>query len=239
MSRQQPTQLETDDDHAMRLRRAVERSRIALTCSLAQSPSAPALGTRLHVTFSRSEETGEFLPSGIRHDQVDREQLEVAATRARVFTLWKDGLHGTEVAKSIAHFATDPDHVQMCETLTGWWRAGRFNRATVMASQDGRALTPPGGVGSAMVARSVLYSELWHADDVSEVLNGVDSEFQLWSVAGLVGDWLAVISYQESLIMSVRPDLCASLTLWGGTPTTILRRLDVKAGGSTDATPPT
>lgn len=58
MSRQQPPAAETDSEHERRLRRAVSRSQIALKYSLAQSPSAPQLGMKVHVVFSRNAETG-------------------------------------------------------------------------------------------------------------------------------------------------------------------------------------
>lgn len=225
MGRGQKPLRDTDEGHEQRLRRAAERCRRVLECKLAQDPSAPYLGTRFHVVLEQDLRTGEVRAVGVRHDEVDAEALEVAATRARVFTLRGEALYGPKVADSIARFSTLSKQVEMSHQLARLWSAPPLKRAYVMTAIRGEEVTPVGGIDTGRIADRVLYSQSVHADEASDVLQHVDPDFQQWSLAGMVGDWLALTSHQEALISSVRPDICSEPTPWAGDSQTIFARL--------------
>lgn len=219
---------DSDEGHTDRLKLSAKWCKKVLSSSLAQDTRAPELGTKFHLTFEKDQKTGESTVVSMRRETVDRAQLDQAATLARIFTLRRDGIHGTEVARSIARYASTEHQKFMASQLEEMWEAQPFTRTYMMKTVGGRSVTPPGGVPDGAIADKVLYSELLHADDASEVLEHVSDEDQEWSLMGLVGDWFALISHQEALICSVRPDLCPSPTVWAGDQVTIFRRLGVR-----------
>ena len=61
---------------------------------------------------------------------------------------------------------------------------------------------------------------------MSDFLPHVDS-VQQWSLAGLVGDRIAVVAHQPAVLRRVRPDICERITAWPGTPQTVFERWGV------------
>lgn len=229
----------SDEGHTDRLRLAAKWCKKVLSTSLAQDPLATDLGMKFHFTIQENLKTGEATVVGMRRDTVDRALLDQAAILSRIFTLRKDGIHGTEVARSIAHYASTDHQKFMASQIERMWEAQPFTRTYMMKSVDGTSVTPPGGIADGTIADRVLYSELAHAEDASEVLEHISDEDQERSLSGLVGDWFALISHQEALMCSVRPDLCPTPTAWAGDQSTIFRRLGVDPKSGTETSPPT
>ncbi|HEX4813535.1 MAG TPA: hypothetical protein VFV66_12375 [Nonomuraea sp.] len=161
----------------------------------------------------------------------DAEELAVAATLARPFSLQSEAIYGPEVAKSLVHFSASDEQREMCMQLARMWKRLPLQRMQTFAStSQGRPLLPVSGVWDGEIADRVLYAKLVHADDAGALLEHINDAQQQWSLAGIVGDWLAVIAHQQALLRWVRPDICALLTPWAGTPTTIFERLGVSPG---------
>lgn len=227
MGRQQAKLPNTDEGHEERLRRAVELTRRVLQCDMAQDPSAPDLGMMLYATMQLNRKTGETSVVNLRHDTADRAMLQLAAVYARPFTLNREAVYGPDVAKSIRHFASVPEQRRVASQIEDMWKKQPFNRIYTSKLINGVEVTPAGGLGNGTVADRFLYARLLHADDASEVLDHITEEDQMWSLAGLVGDWLALISHQEAFISWVRPDISPKLTSWSGDHTTIFKRLGI------------
>jgi hypothetical protein len=228
MKRKQPGLEDTDEGHSERLRRAVERSRAVLTDTLAQDPTAPEIGMKFHVSMQQDRANGQTSVVGVRYELADPSSVAIAAIRARPFTLKSEEIQGTKVAGSIDRFAKSHGQHAMAEQLGRMWAEQPFTRMKTLAAVGGHEVTPRGGVSDGTIADRVLYSQFVHADDASEVLEHIDEDQQLWSLAGMVGDWLALVSHQEYLISAVRPDLCSELTAWAGDGQTIFKRLGVR-----------
>lgn len=227
MVRQQPKPPNTAEGHEERLRRVVELTQRVLQCDMAQDPSSPTMGMMLYATMQLDRRTGERSLVGLRKGSTGRSALELAAVYARPFTLAREAVYGPAVAESISHFATIPEQQHAAAQIGDMWTKQPFPRAYLSKTVGGVAVTPKGGVDTGTVADRVLYSRLVHADDASAVLKHVTDEDQMWSLAGLVGDWLALISHQEAFISWVRPDICPKTTTWAGNQTTIFKRLGI------------
>jgi hypothetical protein len=78
-------------------------------------------------------------------------------------------------------------------------------RLYMYVSHEGQDLLP-GGAPDAQIADRVLYSQLVHAEDASELLDHVQAPLQQWALAGMVGDWVAIIAHQQDVLQLVRPD---------------------------------
>lgn len=226
VSRKKPPPLpDNDEGHTERLRRAVDRSRRVLGTKLAQYAIAPKLGTEIHLSIQLNARTSAQWISNVRRDHVDRALLDQAAALTRVFTLDKEEINGCKVAESILRFASSSDLRRYATQLGEMWKAQPFTRTFMMKELGGRQVTPPGGISDSIIGDRVLYSDLVHADDSSDVLEHVSDEEKAWSLSGLVGDRMALIAHQEWLISCVRPDICEAPTPWAGDHTTIFRRL--------------
>lgn len=210
--------------HEERLRRAQERSVKVLGCKAAQDADAPTMGMTMNFVIDQS--TG--LAREIRMAAPDAEELAVAAMLARPFTLAREAIYGPDVSRSLVAFADTDEQRVMCEQVGRMWSSLPRDRMTLFAAKlDGTPILPEAGVGDGVVADRVLYSQLVHADDASDLLGHIDSAQQQWSLAGLVGDWLAVIAHQQALLHWVRPDICERVTAWPGTPQTVFDRWGV------------
>lgn len=173
--------------------------------------------------------TGNVSIKGLKHELPDRHSLELTAVYARPFTLKQEAIYGPDVASSLLHFAALDDQQRAVEQLKHLWNEQPFNRVQFFAQKaDGTPLLPEGGAWNGQIGDRVLYSKLVHADDAREILSQVDDGHQLWSLASVVGDWLAIIAHQQAILQWVRPDICPELTAWAGSSTTIFDRLGVK-----------
>jgi hypothetical protein len=225
MARGQAKLPDTDAGHLERLRRTQERTMKVLSCRVAQEPDAPMMG--MTFTVSIRNDTGK--PDELILPTLDAEQLAVAAMLARPFTLAQEAIYGPKVSQSLLHFSQSAEQRVMCEQVARMWEDLPMKRMkTFSASADGTPILPRDGVWDGEVADRVLYSTMVHADDARALLEHIDGVQQQWSLAGVVGDWLAVIAHQQALLHWVRPDVCPSVTTWAGTPETIFDRLGVK-----------
>ena len=180
----------------------------------------------MNILFTVDNETGHA--TDIQMPAPGLDQLAFSVTLARPFTLAGEAIYGPNVSKSLVRFAQTAKQRTMAEQVGRMWRDQPFNRLTMFASKrTGEAMLPPEGVSDGHVADRVLYSQLVHADDAREVLDHVDDDTQRWSLAGVVGDWLAVIAHQQAQIHWIRPDICPVVTPWAGSPETIFDRLGV------------
>jgi hypothetical protein len=139
-------------------------------------------------------------------------------------------------------FAASYDQSSTIDGLVELWERCKKPRSYAFASQNGRELIP-GGTNNHEIADRVIYSQIAHADDAREILDHVTTGEQQWSLEGLVGDWVAVIAYQQGVMRLVRPDLVPELTAWAGNPHTIFSRHGIDVGqfatvGVTDAGEP-
>jgi hypothetical protein len=159
----------------------------------------------------------------------DTEQLAYAATLARPFTLERAVIYGPQVSESLLRFATSRGQRVMCKQVARIWEGLPLNRMKTLAASlvDGTPILPEEGVWDGEVGDRVLYAELVQADDARTVLDHIDEAQQQFSLAGIVGDGLAIIAYQQALLHRVRPDVCESGTPWAGTPRTIFDRMGV------------
>jgi len=228
VARQQSKLPETDEGHAERLRRAQERSHDVLTLDLAQAPDAPTLGMQLTMNLVIHRATGSSHVEGLRHEVPNKPALERAAMYARPFTLRQEAIYGPDVAESLSHFSTLDEQRRASEQLKRLWKEQPFNRAQFFSqAMDGTSLLPKAGVWNGEIGDRVLYSKLVHADDARELLSQIDDDHQMWSLASVIGDWLAIIAHQQMILQWVRPDICPELSCWAGNPTTIFDRLGV------------
>lgn len=231
MSRKQPDLPGTDEGHSERLRRAVKRSQSVLNTRLAQDPIAPSLGTVWYLATQKDLKTGAPVGIELRRNKVDRAQLDQAAALTRVFTLPGESIYGPKVVRAIARFAVTDQQKFHADQLQRMWEEQPFSRTYAMPSVDGSQVAPPGGISDSAIADRVLYSEIVHADEASAVLEHISDDEREWSLSCLVGDRLALVSHQEWLISSVRPDICPSPTTWAGDHITIIRRLGGRVEG--------
>ncbi|MGL5829042.1 MAG: hypothetical protein ACRC0L_05670 [Angustibacter sp.] len=219
MARSQDKLPDTDDGHLQRLHRAQERSAAVLSCAAAQDTLAPKLGTEFKVVLAPMTGQAEFA-----FDVIEPELLAYAATLARPFTLKREAIYGPSVAKSLLRFASTERQRDMSTQVCRMWEELPLRRMQTFSST---MPNPQEGVWDWQVADRVLYSEVVHADDASEILDHVPAGIKQWAFAGFVGDWFAVIAHQQAILNWVRPDICSELTPWGGCQTTIFDRLGV------------
>ena len=225
MARGQAKLPDTDAGHLERLRRAQERTVKVLSSSVAQDSDAPTMGMTFTV-WLRSD-TGKV--DRVEWPSPDRERLAYAAILARTFTLEKEAIYGPKVAESLLRYATSKGQRVMCEQVARMWADLPLNRMKTLAASlvDGTPILPEDGIWDGQVGDRVLYSQLAHADDARAVLDHIEEAQQQFSLAGIVGDWLAVIAYQQAQLQQLRPDVCASVTPWAGSMRTIFDRMGV------------
>lgn len=176
------------------------------------------------------------LPGGVPHFPTpDADALTVLAVRARVFTLKTEQIQFEKVHASLRRFAEGGPWQRMVDQLVRLREdCGRPRLYFYAADLETGDELIRDGTDSQAIGDRFLYSQIVHADDESDLLGHIDTDMQLWSLAGLVGDWVALIAHQEWLIHKVRPDLCPQPTGWAGDQKTIFRRLGgqiFEAGG--------
>lgn len=194
-----------------------------LRTPLAQDPGVTTMGTQ--ITFYLGTEDASL--KSFEMPVPDRVQLGYLTTLARPFTLPSEEIHYKRIARSLLYFATTDVQYALSEQLVSIWDQIPVSRTHLFAAQAGVELLP-GGATDGQVADRVLYSQLVHADDARDLLQHVDTQSQQWSLAGMVGDWVAIIAHQQHVLRMVRPDLCPALTAWPGTPTTLFERWGVE-----------
>ncbi|MDN6555110.1 MAG: hypothetical protein L0K74_01100 [Acidipropionibacterium acidipropionici] len=155
--------------------------------------------------------------------QVDREALGYAAVLARAFQLGSEEIQYSKVVESLRRFAASDDQSSMIDGLVELWERCKVPRVYSFAEQNKQELIP-GGTNNYEIADRTIYSQIAHADDAREILDHITTGEQLWSLEALVGDWIAVIAYQQAVMNVIRPDLVTELTAWAGNPHTIFSR---------------
>lgn len=191
---------------------------MVLSAPLAQQREITDMGTEIKF---RALGDGSFTePEFPAPDQVHVAHL---AMLARPFTLEREQIFFGHLASALLRFAQTDIQRLLAEQLRTLWAQVPITRTQHYVALDGVELLP-GGVTDAEVADRVLYSQLVHADDASEVLDHVQTPFQHWSLAGMVGDWVALVAHQQYVLKLVRPDLCTEFTAWAGSPRTIFER---------------
>lgn len=202
-----------------------------MSLALAQDSDAPTVGTQWTMNLVVDRATGESRVEEFKHVLPDRSSLELAAMYARPFTLRNEAIYGPDIADSLLHFSVLEEQRRASEQLKRMWKEQPFNRSKTFAQKvDGTPLLPQEGVWNSEIGDRVLYSKLVHADDARALLSQIGDDHQLWSLASIVGDWLAIISHQQMILRWVRPDLCPELTPWAGGPRTIFDRLGDSEG---------
>lgn len=222
--RAQPKVARDDAGYEDRIRRADARTVAALETSLAQDKSVLEMGMNLNVNLRFNRTTGEQLSPEIAVDLVDMERLGYLAAMLRPFQLSSEAIYFGDVIKGLRRFADTETKRLMVEQLPRLWEVCRRDRLTTFVAHREHGELIPGGVGDATVADRVLYSQVVHADDATDILRHISTEWQQWSLAGLVGDWTAMAAHQQYVARLVRPDLIPELTNWAGDARTIFRR---------------
>lgn len=216
-----------DQGYDERIRRADERTGKALSSSLAQRPAVVKMGTTLRLDFildhSTQERSGE-----LSIELVDNEALAILATKLRPFVLERESIYYRGLIKGLRRFAdTDQNKIQVEQLLELWDMCSR-SRMTARVSSAKKGQLIPGGAGGYEIADRVLYSQIVHADDASDILEHISEEWQQWTLATLVGDWAATVAHQQYVMHCVRPDLVPELTKWAGDYLTIFRRFGLE-----------
>lgn len=228
--RTQPKLARDREGYEERIRRANTRTKNALQATLAQNGAVVKMGTTLRLDQRFDPESPEEAQMELSIGLVDREKLAYLATQLRPFVLAKEAIYYVDLVEGLRLFAgTESDRV-MVEQLNTLWEKCSNSRMTVHVSNPREGQLIPGGAGSARIADRVLYSQVVHADDASDILDHMPDEWQQWSLSTLVGDWAAIAAHQQYVMHCVRPDLVPELTNWAGDYLTIFHRfgLDVK-----------
>lgn len=215
---------DTDEGHEQRLRLADERARRVLEASLASRPDVVSMGMRVNMLIDKRDGSVD----SVSFPTMDWEALGYLAMESRPFTLAREEVQFEKVARSLRRFATtEPQQVMSAQLDRLREQSGHPRMYFYMARRtDGQELIP-GGTTDAKVGDRVLYSQLVHADDESDLLQHIDTDTQGWALAGMVGDWVALIAHYQWITHMIRPDLCPHLSSWAGTPRTIFERLGV------------
>lgn len=222
--RGQPKLACDDEGFEERIRRADARTVAALKTSLAQDESVLKMGTNLNVNLRFNRATGEQLSPEIVLDLVDKERLGYLAAMLRPFQLSSEAIYFGDVIEGLRRFAGTESKRRLVAQLPRLWEVCRRDRLRTFVAHRKHGELIPGGVGDATVADRVLYSQVVHADDAADILRHISTEWQQWSLAGLVGDWTAMAAHQQYVAHLVRPDLIAELTSWAGDARTIFQR---------------
>jgi len=184
----------------------------------------------------------QILPGVFDLHQVNRESLGYATVLARVFQLGSEEIQYPKVVESLRRFAASDDQRSMIDGLVELWERCKVPRMYSFAEQNEQELIP-GGTNNYEIADRTIYSQIAHSDDAHEILDHITTGEQQWSLEALVGDWIAVIAYQQAVMNFIRPDLVPELTRWAGNPHTIFSRHGIDVGqfatvGVTDAGEP-
>lgn len=209
--------------------RANQRTVRALSTSLAQDPAILTMGTKVTVVLRKSKGAGHATVDRFEFPAVDRERVEHLATQLRPFQLVKEAIYYPRVADALRPFATTEEQRLWVEQLPDLWEEAGKDRMFSYAFREGSGyVLPREGVGDSFVADRVLYSQVVHADDASDILDHIEPEWQDWALAGCVGNWAAVAAHQQHVAHLIRPDLVPELTAWAGNSATIFHRLGLK-----------
>jgi hypothetical protein len=217
VTRKQPPLPDTDAGHEERLRRVQRRTVLVFATPLAQEAEVVTMGTQITARFNADG------LAALETNVPDHVQLAYLATLARPFTLANEAIHYAQVARSLLHFAKDRPQIVMSEQLLRIWGMVPAARLTMFRADAGQELLP-GGATDGQIADRVLYSQLVHADDSRALLDQVGEPMQQMALAGMVGDWVAIIAHQQYVLQLVRPDLVPELVTWPGTPKTVFER---------------
>lgn len=222
--RRPPKLPHNDVGYEKRVIRSNARIQQALETSLAQDPQVITMGTQVHVFMHVNKKKGKQVDCEIRLDEIDPEKLAFLAIKLRSFLLKSEDIYYNDTIKALCRFAKNDQQKRFIEQLKPLWKAcSRSRMFTFAANAQGEELIP-GGAGDAHIGDRVLYSQLIHADDESELLDHIGADWQQWSLAALVGDWTAMVAHQQHVMRLIRPDLIPKRTAWAGNALTIFKR---------------
>lgn len=219
MGRSQTALADDDAGHEERLRRGQKRTEQVFEAPLALNPGVTTMGTSVQLRLAAAD--GQV--ASLEMPAPDRAELGYLAMMARPFTLEREQIHFRRLVTSLMRFAASDFQRTMSDQVLRLWDTVPAARLYMHAATAGEELIQ-GGTTDRQVADRVLYSQLVHADDAESLLGHIDSQTQLWSLAGMVGDWVAIIAHQQLVLFTIRPDLCPVLVEWPGTPRTVFER---------------
>ena len=222
--RRPPKLPRNDAGYEKRIIRSNVRIQQAFETSLARDPQVITMGTQVHVSMLVNKKTDKPVDSEIRLNEIDPEKLAFLAIKLRPLLLKSEDIYYNDTIKALCRFAKNDQQKRFVEQLKPLWEGcSRSRMFTFAANAQGEELIP-GGAGDAHIGDRVLYSQLIHADDESELLVHIDAQWQQWSLAALVGDWTAMVAHQQHVMHQIRPDLVPKKTAWAGNALTIFER---------------
>lgn len=224
-------------DYTQTLRLFRRRAELLLECELARRDDAMTLGTTLGVDLVAGE-NNRMVFSGLRMTVPPREQVGYAITLIRPFTLQRDHLAWTKILDALDACCpqTDTSASLHLADLRAAWDGYPYRRARYQV-----APISPGGPGPRLdlwddeISHMLLYGDLVHGDDYTEMLDALGDQRVLsrrarwhrtgssWSAAptrsctGCARMWLLGCR-RYWLIRRPRMDL-RSIRLWRSTTT--------------------
>lgn len=225
-----------------RLEVAAERSRRALSTSLARDPRVENMGMQMGLDLKYDPDHGIRVIGMTHKDIPELDDLTAPITWARPFLLKKEAVYWENIVDALRKLSDGSAAAIEVEQVGQIWSKHPFKRVSYLKStESGENILPEGGVDGGLVANRLLYSEIVHTDDSSEILDHIDNGAQMWNLAGMVADWLATLSYQERVIHMVAPEVIPKMTEWAGNQKTIFDRMGVEVvmRGADEADRPT
>ncbi|WP_417288496.1 hypothetical protein [Corynebacterium variabile] len=226
--RKPPDLPDTDDGHRTRVERALERCRLVLSLEFAQSEGAVTAGLpefKVEIVPGADGAAPHVSMVNRTDTRVSRSVVMDTAGTARVFLLSQEEVHYKKLIKSLRRFAKTEIQFAAVEQLERLWLNSRSNRYRIeVIDPNGVTQFPEDGAWDGDIADRVVYSQFAHADDASNILDHVGDVEQLQAVTTLAGDLVAIVAFQEAVILQIFPELGSELTHWQGDPNAIQRR---------------
>lgn len=220
-----------------RLTKATQRCKAVLGSTAAQDPLCVRMGMSIKSAIQINLKTGEksWAPMDFTSELPPRDALDAAMIQARPFMLEKEGIYWKYVISALERRTNNEEHLAYCDILRNLFSSVPFKRMEFFAANvKTKEKLLPQGVTNAVVGDRFAYSQVAHADDASDILDNIREPEQIWSYAGMVGDWIALISALETLIHLVCPEVCPQVTEWAGDPQSI----NLRSGASQLSTAP-
>jgi hypothetical protein len=177
------------------------------------------MGMSIKSAIQINFKTGEWswAPFDFTSELPPRDSLDAALMQARPFFLEKEGIYWKYVMSALERRTKSEEYLAACRILRNLFSSAPFKRVEFFAAnvESKKELLPP-GVTNAVVGDRFVYSQVAHADDASDILDSIREPEQVWSYAGVVGDWVALISALETLIHLICPEICPQVTEWVG-----------------------
>lgn len=224
--------VDVGDRYRKRIERAIKVTSLVLNSEFAQTEGASEAGVpKITLKFEKKRGEPDWTQASVARTDppARRAALVEVMAMARIFVLQTDGLHWQGLCKALDHFCDDDRLRVGLGDLRKMWEDQPFKRyRTEIFDKSGESNFPSEGVWDGKIGDRVLYSQLVHANEASDILDEIDDTVQMQAATTLAGDWTAIIAFQEMLISRICPDLCEQLTEWDGHPFTIFERLGVE-----------